>query len=150
MKLTEKLTERARSIVQFAHEEALAEGATSITSLHVVLGCLRERKGLAGSALSGLGLRLDGTRERAAGFSAPKLHEDHPGMGENEDTILQAAYDECRRLSHNYIGTEHLLLACIRHRQTTASQLLTDLGIPSDDVRSRVYCILGKSVPPVE
>ena len=32
-------------------------------------------------------------------------------------TVMETALEEARRLGHNYLGTEHLLLALVRHRE---------------------------------
>jgi hypothetical protein len=57
--------------------------------------------------------------------------------------VVVRAQDEARRLNHNYLGTEHLLLALLRDRQATAAQVLRDLGLALHDVRNEVKRIIG-------
>ena len=54
------------------------------------------------------------------------------------------AQQEARRLNHNYIGTEHLLLGLIREGDGVAAKALKSLGISLDQVRQEVEEIIGK------
>ncbi|GAB4587172.1 hypothetical protein Ntsu_50040 [Nocardia sp. IFM 10818] len=56
--------------------------------------------------------------------------------------VIVLAQEEARRLNHNYIGTEHLLLGLL-HGDTVATRALTELGIDLDAVRSQVEDIIG-------
>ena len=54
------------------------------------------------------------------------------------------AQQEARRLDHNYIGTEHLLLGLIREGDGVAAKALESLGISLDAVRQQVEEIIGR------
>jgi ATP-dependent Clp protease ATP-binding subunit ClpC len=53
------------------------------------------------------------------------------------------AQEEARELRHNYIGTEHLLLALLRYQEGLAGRALESLGVTIDDVRAQVVRIVG-------
>jgi prophage maintenance system killer protein len=53
---------------------------------------------------------------------------------------------EARRLHHNYLGTEHLLLGLLGERDGVAARTLDGLGISLDTVRERVLEIIGEGV----
>jgi ClpA/ClpB-like protein len=57
---------------------------------------------------------------------------------------LTLAQDEARRLDHNYIGTEHLLLGLVREGGGVAAQVLQGMGIELAKVRSAVEFIIGR------
>ena len=59
--------------------------------------------------------------------------------------VVILAEDESRRLRHNYIGTEHILLGLLREEQGLAARLLASLGITVDEVRMQVARIVGRS-----
>ncbi|MDB5076870.1 MAG: ClpC ATPase [Chloroflexi bacterium] len=59
-------------------------------------------------------------------------------------TVLTLAQDEARRLNHNYIGTEHLLLGMVREGEGVASKVLTNLGVDLNQVRNGVESIIGR------
>ena len=58
--------------------------------------------------------------------------------------VFQRADEEARRLNHNYIGTEHLLLGLARQDGGAVAQVLGDLGVTLDQVRSSVLFIVGR------
>ena len=58
--------------------------------------------------------------------------------------VVVLAQDEARRLDHNYIGTEHLLLGLIREGEGVAAKALEALGISLDTVRQQVEQIIGQ------
>src|SRR5215468_8130378 len=57
--------------------------------------------------------------------------------------VIVLAQEEARSLSHNYIGTEHLLLGLIREDEGIAAKALTALDIELDAVRERIEEIIG-------
>jgi hypothetical protein len=58
--------------------------------------------------------------------------------------VVVLAQDEARRLDHNYIGTEHILLGLIREGEGVAAKALELLGISLDAVRQQVEQIIGR------
>jgi ATP-dependent Clp protease ATP-binding subunit ClpC len=52
--------------------------------------------------------------------------------------ILELAADEARRMRHDYIGTEHLLLALLRKDEDHAAQVLQTLGVSLEQARGAV------------
>ncbi|MFM7527144.1 MAG: ATP-dependent Clp protease ATP-binding subunit [Nodosilinea sp.] len=65
--------------------------------------------------------------------------------------VIMKAQEEARRLRHNFVGTEQLLLGLIKEGSTVAAQVLNELGVNLDDARAEVEAIIGRgsgSVPP--
>jgi len=58
--------------------------------------------------------------------------------------VVVLAQDEARRLDHNYVGTEHILLGLIREGEGVAAKALESLGISLDAVRQQVEEIIGQ------
>src|ERR1017187_6039575 len=58
--------------------------------------------------------------------------------------VVVLAQEEARRLDHNYIGTEHLLLGLIHEGEGVAAKALESLGISLDAVRQQVEAIIGR------
>jgi hypothetical protein len=56
--------------------------------------------------------------------------------------VIEYSIEESRSLGHNYVGTEHILLGLLRDEETVAAQVLMNLGLRLDDVRSGVLAIL--------
>jgi hypothetical protein len=58
--------------------------------------------------------------------------------------VLLFAAEEADRLSHSYIGTEHLLLAILREERSVAGSILMDRGLRLDAVRDAVVQLLNE------
>ena len=58
--------------------------------------------------------------------------------------VVVLAQEEARRLNHNYIGTEHILLGLIQEGEGHAAKALAELNINIDSVRTEVVEIIGE------
>jgi ATP-dependent Clp protease ATP-binding subunit ClpC len=58
--------------------------------------------------------------------------------------IVVHAQEEARKLNHNYIGTEHLLLGLLREPESVAARALRELDISLDAARGQVIEIIGR------
>ncbi|MFH1665401.1 MAG: ATP-dependent Clp protease ATP-binding subunit [Candidatus Omnitrophota bacterium] len=52
--------------------------------------------------------------------------------------VILLAKDEAKRLGHDYIGTEHILLGLINEGEGVAAAVLTSLGLDSENIRAEV------------
>jgi ATP-dependent Clp protease ATP-binding subunit ClpC len=57
--------------------------------------------------------------------------------------VVALAQEEARTLSHNHIGTEHILLGLIHEGEGVAAEALEALGISLDAVRQQIEEIIG-------
>ncbi|MFF9046586.1 Clp protease N-terminal domain-containing protein [Streptomyces parvulus] len=133
-----RYTPRARNAVMAAHNEAVAAGATEGLPEHLVLGLLTERDALAAKALTAQGVALDAIRA-AATAQLPPAAEDVPELvpyGPAAKKVLELTFREALRLGHNYVGTEHILLALLEHEN--GEGVLTGLGISKEAVERYV------------
>lgn len=64
--------------------------------------------------------------------------------------LMRLAEKEARHVNHEYVGTEHVLLALLRDQAGVATRILRKLGVDPDDVRAQVEGIVepGLSPPP--
>jgi ATP-dependent Clp protease ATP-binding subunit ClpC len=65
-------------------------------------------------------------------------------FNEQARQVVVLAQDEARALRHNYIGTEHLLLALLREEEGFAARVLESFEIDLEDVRAMVARIVGQ------
>jgi len=70
-----------------------------------------------------------------------------PKLTSKAKRVLELAAEEARRMHHNYIGTEHLLLALLREQNEPAAAVLHKLGLSLEDTRRRVVEYLKPSEP---
>ncbi|MGW3633730.1 Clp protease N-terminal domain-containing protein [Streptomyces sp. NPDC005122] len=112
-----RYTPRARHVVMAAHAEAKASGNAEGLPEHLVLGLLAEPEGLAALAITAQGVTLDALREAATAALPPAAAEvpELVPYGPAAKKALELTFREALRLGHNYIGTEHILLALLEH-----------------------------------
>lgn len=70
-------------------------------------------------------------------------------FSERARRALVVAIEEARRLNHNYIGPEHLLLALLKDSRDTAYKVLTNLGVDLSKVRTAIEFLLVRGEKPV-
>jgi hypothetical protein len=124
-----RFTLRARNVVVAAQNEARAAGNDVTTSAHVALGLLAEPDALAARAILAQGVSLDAVRQ-AATVTLPPAAAAVPAHIPYDATakkLLELTFSEALRLGHNYIGTEHILLALLD--QGNGSGVLGGLGL---------------------
>jgi uncharacterized protein (TIGR03435 family) len=137
----ERYTERARRVLFFARYEASQLGSISIETEHLLLGLIREGKGLTSRIFSKAGISLQDVKKDVEGrtvFQQKVSTAIEIPFSTETKRVLQFAADEADRLLHNYIGTEHLLLALLREERSVAAQILTGRGLRLDAVRQQI------------
>src|SRR6187431_1965103 len=142
--LFERFTDRARRVVVLAQEEARLLNHNYIGTEHILLGLIHEGEGVAAKALESLSISLDGVREQVQeiigqGQQAPSGHIPFTPRAKK---VLELSLRESLQLGHNYIGTEHILLALIAEGEGVASQMLTQQGLALSTVRTKVIQLL--------
>ncbi|MFE9170828.1 Clp protease N-terminal domain-containing protein [Streptomyces kebangsaanensis] len=132
-----RYTPRARKVVMAAHEEAKAARSAEGTPAHLVLGLLGEPEAMAARAIDDQGVSLEAVRE-AATAALPPATADAPELvpyGPAAKKALELTFREALRLGHNYIGTEHILLALLELEN--GEGVLSGLGL--DKARTEEY-----------
>jgi ATP-dependent Clp protease ATP-binding subunit ClpC len=144
----DRFTDRAKKVMSFARQEAMKFNHEYIGTEHILLGLVQEGSGVAANVLKNMTVDLDKIRHEVE-----KIVKTGPSMvtmGQLPFTprakkVLELSLEEASQLSHNYIGTEHLLLGLIRENEGIAAQVLMNLGVKLEEVREEVLEFLGAS-----
>lgn len=142
-------TEKAEKAINLAQEAAAELGHNYVGTEHLLLGLIREGGGIAARVLQGQGI----TQERVI-----KEIENAVGLGQSQEElssnftprtkrVLEMSYVEARRMGHNYIGTEHLLLAIMREGESIAVRILVSLGIDTQKLLAEISKLLNEQIP---
>jgi ATP-dependent Clp protease ATP-binding subunit ClpC len=134
-------------VLTLAQEEAERSHHSYIGTEHLLLGLLREGEGLAAKVLGNLGVEIGKVRQTIESV-----------LGRNERIIIQQiiptsrvkkvieiSFEEARRMGHNYVGTEHLLLGLLIEGEGIAAHVLEDLGANLEKVRAEIERLLHDS-----
>ncbi|HEU5366952.1 MAG TPA: Clp protease N-terminal domain-containing protein [Ktedonobacterales bacterium] len=146
----ERFNSGARQALQFAQDEARRLNHHYIGTEHLLLGLVREGEGTAAQVLEGMGVQLGAVRSKVEFIIGQGKFE---GEGEVPLTrrakkVIELAVDEARRLDHQYLGTEHLLLGLIREGEGIGAQVLRELGVDLRAARAKTMELLDAKPGP--
>lgn len=141
----ERMTDRARRVVDLSREEAVSLNHNYIGTEHLMLGLIREGEGVAYLALEELGVSNAAVHDLVLEIIGKGAQEPTGPMPftPRAKKVLEYALREALQLGHSYIGTEHLLLGIIREGEGVAAQALYQLGIDLNTVRQKVIQLLN-------
>ncbi|MBT2425994.1 ATP-dependent Clp protease ATP-binding subunit [Streptomyces sp. ISL-112] len=140
-----RFTQRARNIVLASHNEAKAAGHTEIVPAHLALGLLAEPESIAGRVLAGQGVSPDALRA-AASLALPTAADEVPELipyDADARKVLELTFREALRLGHNYVGTEHILLALLEFED--GSGPLNGLGLTREATSAAVESAVAEA-----
>ncbi|HUR75420.1 MAG TPA: Clp protease N-terminal domain-containing protein, partial [Sporichthya sp.] len=138
-----KFTQRARNVVVSAQNEARTAKNAEITPAHLVLGLLSEPESLAMMAMKVYGADADAVRAAATAVLPPAV-DPNPELvpfDSEAKKALELTFREALRLGHNYIGTEHLLLALLEGEN--GAGVLSGLGLDKARIEADLVAMLA-------
>ena len=149
----ERFTDRARTVMALANIEARRLGHEYVGTEHMLLGLVREEAGVAAHVLKNLGVEPEAMRKEIERITMTGSAEIPPSnsslpLTPRAKSALEYAAEEARALGHSYVGTEHQLLGLLREEVGVAAQVLMNLGINLNQVRTEVVQIVGHNVKP--
>jgi ATP-dependent Clp protease ATP-binding subunit ClpA len=168
----ERFTDRARHVVAASRRVAVSLGADAIGSQHLLLALFAEPEGIAGRTLAAMNVTEDGVRaalrtardhgdgpardegqravadqpaqDQPATERAGQAADSIPPYNEDAKRAMRDALTVALEFSHNYIGTEHLLLGLYRDADSTAAWILGEAGALESTARAHVTDLLRK------
>lgn len=145
-----KFTEKAEKALTLSQESAVAFSHNYVGTEHILLGLIQEGTGVAAKVLLGIGITEDKIK-----------HQIEVLIGKGEETLDQAigytprtkrvfelSFKESRRLGHNYIGTEHLLLGILKEGESVAIKIMSELGVDFQKLASDISKMLTSEENP--
>ncbi len=143
----ERFTERARQVVVLAQEEARALRHNYIGTEHILLGLLREEAGVGAAVLQSLGVSIGDARAHVVRLvgSGEEVATGQIPFTPRAKKTLEIANREALSLGHNYIGTEHILLALARANEGVAARVLSAFDADPEGIRQAVSSLLPAS-----
>ena len=148
--MLERYTPRARQVIVLAQDEAGRLKHGYIGTEHLLLGLIREDEGIAARALESLGVSLEEVR---ASVARTVGRGDAPVTGQipftpRMQSILELALRRSETMGHDFIGTEHLLLALVHENGGVASRILETSGGDGGRVWEAVHRLMRVDPPP--
>ncbi|GAA1653377.1 Clp protease N-terminal domain-containing protein [Nonomuraea maheshkhaliensis] len=135
-----RFTDKARSVLVKAQEEARTGGHAHIEVGHLVLGLLREPEGLAATTMVALGASSDAVRDAVTADLGPgdgRPDQPAPFTAQGRKA-LELAAREALRLEHDFVGTEHLLLGILSLDDAPVVRTLAGLGVAKQPAEAEI------------
>ena len=139
-------TQRAEQALKLAHAEAIRLGHNYIGTEHLLLGLILLGEGVAVMVLNKLGVNLQLLRkevEKAVGKGTTTKPSESLPFTARVKKVLALSAHEARRLGHDYIGTEHLLLGLLKEGEGEGANALKNLNVDLEKARQEVWKTLG-------
>ncbi len=142
-----KFTERARRVIAMAEAEAKKLNHNYVGTEHILLGLVKEKKGIAGKVLSEqANLKEDqiiDVIKSIIGTGQNKV-EGSINLTPRSKKVLNLSMEQARKLNHSYIGTEHILLGVISEGEGVAVRILQEVGVELEKVKKEILNILNE------
>jgi Clp amino terminal domain, pathogenicity island component len=135
-----RFTPRARNVVVVSQNKAHEAGNNEIGTAHLLLALFAETEGLAAKLLAGQGIDADAM---ASAVTLPPKADNVPALipfDGHAKKALELTFRQALRLGHNYIGTEHILLALYEEEDDNGT--LHQLGVDKDRFESELVAAL--------
>jgi hypothetical protein len=139
-----RFTVRAKNVVMAAQNEARATASAEIHPAHLILGLLTEPEALAAQAIVAQGIGLEAVRDAVTSGLVAGGADELPQLipfDAQSKKALELTFREALRLGHNYIGTEHILLALLELED--GSGVLTNLGVDKAAAESNIAAMVS-------
>ncbi|MBT0770504.1 hypothetical protein KIH74_16285 [Kineosporia sp. J2-2] len=137
-----RFTPKARDVVGTAHTAARAAGNAHVVPVHLLIGLAGPADSLALKVLATQGV----TKERlveAATALLPERVDEAPGLIPYDGAakkVLELTMRTALRLGHNYVGTEHILLAYLEWEDDAG--VLHELGVTRERTETEIGTVL--------
>ncbi|MGV9712012.1 Clp protease N-terminal domain-containing protein [Gordonia sp. NPDC003424] len=134
-----RFTPRARNAVVTAHNLAVADAFEYVTPALLARGVLGEDKSFGVSVLRSCGADIDVVAQQLSQVADDRRRIAPAAMVPYDDaakTVLEQTVQSAVRLGHNYVGTEHLLIALFA--DVEVGEILTGAGVDAESFESAV------------
>ena len=145
-----RFTEKAIIVLKISEKLARDLSQSYIGSEHLLFGLLKEDRGIAHKILSSNGLSED-----ILLFKIKELYGVPNGSFSGKVTftprtkqVIEMSFIEAKEMGHNYIGTEHLLLALLTQEDSVAARILTSLRVDSEKMKNEIFEMVQSGMLP--
>lgn len=144
-----RFTEKAEKAMKFSQEVAAELGHSYVGTEHLLYGLLKEGSGIAARVLQSQGMTDEKVLKQIEELigRGEKMNEQPLGLTPRTKRVLELSFREARKIGHNYIGTEHLLLGILKEGESVAVRIMMDLGIDPQKLFHEMIKMLNEEAP---
>ena len=139
-----EFTKRAKRVInEFSQHEAKKRGNDTIGPEHMLLALVKEEDSMAVKILKHLKLDFKGLRKEIENRSSVSGQVLIDPLPDKYQKVIEFAREESKKLGHNCVGTEHLLLAILRDNNNVGAASLLKMNINYSLVRAEILKLVG-------
>ena len=148
IKFYNKLTDRSRKVLALARQEAKSFSHRYVGTEHLLIGLLTEGNGIGATILMQSEISANAVRTQIKDLIYNNESDANPALSSQVKKVLEHANEECIKMNHSYIGTEHILLGLLKLRESIAVQCLANIlrDKQLDAIEDATYNLLGFNV----
>ena len=141
-----RFTEKAIQSIMLAQEEAKRFHHNYVGTEHILLGLIGEPDSIICKVLDDIGVSADHIRnvlEDRLEYGGLEVDTTNIPFTQQAKQVLSSAWDEARKLGHNYVNVEHLFLSLFRDSSNIAAKVLTESGLDPVRFKDTLFSTLG-------
>jgi len=141
-----RFTEKAIQAIMLAQEEAKKFHHSYVGTEHILLGIIGEGDNVVVKTLREMGYtpeQIKAAIEERLEYGGLTSDYGNIPFTQQAKQVLTYAWDEARKLGHNYVNVEHLFLSIFREPTNIAARVLTELGINVNQFKEFLFSQLG-------
>ena len=141
-----KFTEGAKKALEYAGVKAKELQQNYIGTEHLLLGLIAEGESVAARILNIAGITEEGIFQdilTLIGQGSGIVTEEELRLTPRSKKILELAISYSKQMGHNFVGTEHILLALIKEKEGVAYRILVDLGADMPELERSIEGMAG-------
>eukprot|EP01047_Picozoa_sp_COSAG01_P004951 COSAG01_NODE_165_length_23303_cov_269.524953_14_plen_843_part_00 len=144
-----RFTEKAIQAIMLAQEEAKRFQHSYVGTEHILLGILGDQDNVVVKILKELGFTAEAIKssiEEQLEYGGISNEYGNIPFTQHAKQVLTYAWDEARKLGHNYVNLEHLFLSIFRDPTSLAARVLTEMGVNVSAFKDVLFNQLGTAV----
>ncbi|MCL7413670.1 MAG: AAA family ATPase, partial [ANME-2 cluster archaeon] len=144
----DRFTIKAQDVFADAQDITLENNQQQLDVEHLLLALINQKEGLTLQILQRLGANVPGiiSRLEAEIGKLPKVGgASQLYMSQRVNNVVEAAFEEMKKLKDEYLSTEHLLLAIADEKGGISSKILKENGASKDNILKSLREVRGSS-----
>ena len=134
-----RFTTRAAAVLPRAAAEAGQLGHNYVGTEHILLAFFADLESLASKVLTETGITHAEVEDQILGITPRgSAASGAPPLTPRALDCVERAVGEAVALGHNYVGTEHILLALFGNPESLSARILAELGATYDEARAAI------------
>ena len=141
-----KFTARAEKAFEIAQDLAMELGHNYIGTEHILYGLAAEGTGVASNVLNSQNLDAETIKREIidiVGVGEPIDDPESLGFTPRTKRVIENAFLDARRMGHNYIGTEHILIGILREGDSVATRILMEANADPQKIYTEIIKIMN-------